>query len=60
MREKVTNCLSKASFCDRLSQLLKRGKPEAKFLGGFSFASFSLAAKEKKNSYGETIDSYPS
>jgi hypothetical protein len=49
MRKKVTNCLSEASFCDRLKQLRKRGKPKAKFSGGLSFASLSLAGKEKKS-----------
>jgi len=58
MREKVTNCLSEASFCGRLRQLLNRGKPRAKFLGGLSFASISLAGKEKKNSYDKVDQLY--
>jgi len=49
MRKKVINCLSGASFYNRLRQLLNRGKPKAKFSGGLSFASLSLAGKEKKN-----------
>jgi len=53
--EKGLNCLSEASFYPRHRQLCERGKPQAKIVGGLSFASFSLAAKEKKNSHGKTF-----
>ncbi len=49
MRKKVKTCLSEASYFDRLRELRKRGKPKAMFSGGLSFASISLASKEKKN-----------
>ena len=55
MRNKVKICLSEASYFDRLRQMRKRVLRSAKFSGGLSFASLSLAGKEKKNFYGKSI-----
>jgi len=51
---KATNCLSEASFCGRLRQLLERGKPKAKFLGGLSFVTFLCPQKKSKIPSGKT------